>query len=256
MFPSKFKLHCVVIPELFQMLFHHLFKWRRPAVQYEGLRPRSWKSFLQHFFSDESYALLPVLRRVWLHVYCQKELEFIWVLFFKSQELVFQQDIVCRSISEHQGVRSAIVVLQTCLENLVAWSDSCSAWDQADFCLAGHWLLGDVEITITFVKESSFGTFHQHVVSNFHVVYVLAHKAALWEFRMNIREVNLQKNIDITSLSHHANRSVFSLNHLAIDFCAKYNMLADWKSKRMLFILECKSIDMSVFRDLDLFGKL
>jgi len=76
------------------------------------------------------------------------------------------------------------------LDHLVARSDSGTASDASDLCLAFDIFLLDFEVSVSFVSELTFWTLHQHAVADFHSVTVQGHLATFWEFGVYISIVN------------------------------------------------------------------
>lgn len=143
-------------------------------------------------------------------------------------------------------MRSAIVVFKTSLNDLVARGDAGSPGDHTNLCLAGDWLLCDIKIAMSFVEQSPFRSFHQHVFSDVHFVNILAHNSAVRESWVHVCKVNLQKDVHVPSLGDHADRRVLPFYHLSVNLSAENNMLADREPKSMHLILESESVNMSV----------
>ena len=106
----------------------------------------------------------------------------------------------------------AVFVEESSLDDLVAGGDACSTSYASDLLLAEDLLVGNGEVAKSVVLQSAFGSLHQHGVSNFHPVDMLAHHATFRESGVDVGVVNLDQEINKTTLGDLTNWCIFALN--------------------------------------------
>lgn len=195
------------------MLLHHVFERRRTAEENDGLWRWLWHGLLEHVLGNEAYASLPV-RVFWLHIYSVVKLELLWIVCLECVKFFFKKDIFDCSVAENKGEVGSIVSIQSCLDDLVARSNTSAASNHSysRFLVKG---LCNKELPESLIGKSAFRAFHEHDGTRFKSFKVLGHDTAIRESGVNILSVDFDHEVNITSVGYHTSGSVFPTNKLA-----------------------------------------
>ena len=134
------------------------------------------------------------------------------------------------------------------MKDLEDWSNSCTPSNTADFFLVVDSVFFYYEWAVSFIRESTFWTFHLNGITWIECFKVGSELASFRKFRMHIRTINFYQKVDITKLSYRRNWGVFSGNFFwSIFFIAcEYYMLAYRQAKCHWFFRKSKSKNVRV----------
>ena len=177
-----------------------------------------------------------------------------------SFEFGAEEDISFSLIGEDEPHFSLVFgVSQNSANNLKHGSDTSAASDE------GHLLDGlglvvvgarlELEDTLALVVEATSGALDVDGVADLELLEVLGHLATVREFGVDTSEVDLDDELDETKVGVAGDGSVAASNDFVVDGGAERHVLADGKSKDLSRMIEGKTEDTGIGRDVCLLNQ-
>jgi hypothetical protein len=209
--------------------------------------------------TDETSPVFPFNWCLWCDFHCHEELEVVLVVLLEFNKFLLHEEIINILVSEYQGQLCAFIVIQSSLDDWVAWENACA------FCQHSNLRLPDsllspfyLELSIPQILDSFLLPLHPYARSNLQWLQVQRHYSPFRESWMDSFPVNLDHEVYWAFVSDLANGSILSLNEFTSGLflggylCTKYDMVSYGETKAQFRIRERKSEEVSIMSFLDL----